>query len=60
MEKKHPIVVKKAKQVEALGIQCLFFGTDEYPFALSYSADALLVLYVKEPFSLLRIEWLLA
>jgi len=50
-KKQYPIVVKKAKQMEALGIHCLFFGIPEYPLALSYCADAPLVLYVKRPFS---------
>lgn len=50
-KKEYPIAVKKAKQIEALGIHCLFFGSPEYPLALSYCADAPLVLYVKGPFS---------
>mgnify|MGYP005659702351 CR=1 FL=1 len=50
-KKQYPIVVKKAKQMEALGIHCLFFGIPEYPLALSYCADAPLVLYVKRLFS---------
>ena len=50
-KKQYPIAVKKAKQIEALGIHCLFFGSPEYPLALSYCADAPLVLYVTGPFS---------
>ena len=58
-KKQYPIAVKKVKQIEAFGIHCLFFGTPEYPLALSYCAGAPLVLCVKGHF-LLRIESLLA
>ena len=38
---------KKAREIKTLGIQCLFFGTPEYPLALSFCADAPLVLFYK-------------
>ena len=42
-----PVAKKRAQQIEDLGIQCLFFGTPAYPLALSFCADAPLVLFYK-------------
>jgi len=46
-KERFPAAEKRAQQIEALGIECLFFGTPEYPLALSFCADAPLVLFYK-------------